>query len=94
MKDFFEREHIIIDGLIAERLEVLSHFRLPAGVNRVFFHGSSALLKIVSFQIANEETAGLKEVRAGINSARKGWLTKENVLNTLSLAAVRKRLSR
>lgn len=40
------------------------------------------------------ETAGLLHVRAGINAARKGWLTKENVLNTLSLAAVRKRLSR
>ena len=40
------------------------------------------------------ETAGLQHVRAGINSARKGWLTKENVLNTLDLAAVRKRLAR
>jgi len=39
------------------------------------------------------ETAGLTHVRAGINSARKGWLTKENVLNTRSLAAVRKYLS-
>jgi len=40
------------------------------------------------------ETAGLQHVRAGINAARKGWLTKENVLNTLDLAAVRKRLAR
>ena len=40
------------------------------------------------------ETAGLKHVRAGINAARKGWLTKENVLNARSLAAVRKQLSR
>ncbi|RFC51127.1 MAG: DNA polymerase (family 10) [Verrucomicrobia bacterium] len=40
------------------------------------------------------ETAGLDQVRAGINSARKGWLTKENVLNTLPLAAVRQRLRR
>jgi DNA polymerase (family 10) len=30
------------------------------------------------------ETAGLAEVRAGINSARKGWLTRDNVLNTRS----------
>ncbi len=28
------------------------------------------------------ETAGLAHVRAGVNSARKGWLTKEHVLNT------------
>ncbi len=40
------------------------------------------------------ETAGLDQVRAGINSARKGWLTKENVLNTAPLAAVRQRLRR
>lgn len=39
------------------------------------------------------ETAGLTHVRAGINSARKGWLTKENVLNTRNLAAVRKHFS-
>ena len=30
------------------------------------------------------ETGGLAHVRAGLNSARKGWLTKENVLNTRS----------
>ena len=40
------------------------------------------------------ETAGLLHVRAGVNAARKGWLTKENVLNTLGLAAVKKRLAR
>ena len=40
------------------------------------------------------ETAGLLQVRAGINSARKGWLTKENILNTRSLSAVRTRLRR
>lgn len=40
------------------------------------------------------ETAGLQDVRAGINSARKGWLTKENILNTGTLAAVTKRLKR
>lgn len=28
------------------------------------------------------ETAGLAHVRAGLNAARKGWLTKESVLNT------------
>jgi DNA polymerase (family 10) len=40
------------------------------------------------------ETAGLQDVRSGVNSARKGWLTKENILNTRTLAAVRKRLDR
>jgi DNA polymerase (family 10) len=34
------------------------------------------------------ETAGLAHVRAGVNSARKGWLTKEHVLNTRSRAEV------
>jgi DNA polymerase (family 10) len=28
------------------------------------------------------EMAGLAQIRAGVNSARKGWLTKEDVLNT------------
>lgn len=36
------------------------------------------------------ETAGLTHVRAGVNAARKGWLTKENILNTRSLAEVGK----
>ena len=35
------------------------------------------------------ETGGLRHVRAGINAARKGWLTRENVLNTRSLAEVK-----
>jgi DNA polymerase (family 10) len=40
------------------------------------------------------ETGGLRHVRAGINAARKGWLTRENVLNTRSLAEVRNHFSR
>jgi DNA polymerase (family 10) len=36
------------------------------------------------------ETEGLAHVRAGVNAARKGWLTKDAVLNTRSLADVRK----
>ena len=35
---------------------------------------------------------GLDHVRAGINSARKGWLRREDVLNTRRLAAVKKYL--
>jgi DNA polymerase (family 10) len=35
------------------------------------------------------DTDGLAFVRAGINSARKGWLTRENVLNCRPLADVR-----
>ncbi|MET0261396.1 MAG: DNA polymerase/3'-5' exonuclease PolX [Rariglobus sp.] len=34
------------------------------------------------------ETSGLEHVRAGVNSARKGWLTKENVLTTRPLSDV------
>ncbi len=36
------------------------------------------------------ETAGFGYVRAGLNAARKGWLTRENVLNTRSLAEVKR----
>jgi DNA polymerase (family 10) len=35
------------------------------------------------------ETAGLRYVVAGVNVARKGWLKKEDVLNTRSLAEVK-----
>ena len=35
------------------------------------------------------DTAGLAHVRAGINAARKGWLTPRDVVNTLSLADIR-----
>jgi len=38
------------------------------------------------------DTAGLDHLRAGINAARKGWLTAEQVLNTRGLAAVREYL--
>jgi DNA polymerase (family 10) len=34
------------------------------------------------------ETDGLAHVRAGVNAARKGWLTKENILNTRPRAEV------
>jgi DNA polymerase (family 10) len=34
------------------------------------------------------DTAGLGHVRAGVNVARKGWLTRENVLTTWPLARV------
>lgn len=34
------------------------------------------------------ETDGLLHVRAGVNSARKGWLTRDQVLTTWSLARV------
>ena len=36
------------------------------------------------------ETEGLRHVAAGINSARKGWLTKESILNTRNLAGVKR----
>jgi len=35
------------------------------------------------------ETAGLRYVVAGVNAARKGWLTRENILNTRPLAEVK-----
>jgi DNA polymerase (family 10) len=35
------------------------------------------------------ETYGLRFVMAGVNAARKGWLTKENILNTRPLAEVK-----
>jgi DNA polymerase (family 10) len=39
------------------------------------------------------DIAGLAYVRVGVNSARKGWLTRENVYNTRPLAEVRRWLA-
>ncbi len=39
-------------------------------------------------------TAGLGFVRAGVNAARKGWLVRENVVNTLALASMESWLSK
>jgi DNA polymerase (family 10) len=39
-------------------------------------------------------TASLGFVRAGVNAARKGWLTRENVVNTLPLAKMESWLSK
>ncbi len=39
------------------------------------------------------DTASLGYVRAGINSARKGWLTRESVVNTFPLEGIEKWLS-
>ena len=49
---------------------------------------------ITSINPDAHETTGLEHVRAGINSARKGWLTKESVFNTRALAAVKKYLTK
>ena len=38
------------------------------------------------------ETDGLRHVAAGVNSARKGWLTKADVVNTLPLGKIEKAL--
>lgn len=40
------------------------------------------------------ETAGLDFVRAGVNAARKGWLTREQVLNTRTLAEIKQFLAK
>jgi DNA polymerase (family 10) len=40
------------------------------------------------------ETLGLRYVVAGVNTARKGWLTKENIFNTRPLSEVRAMLGK
>lgn len=39
------------------------------------------------------DTEGLSHVRAGVNAARKGWLTRDNILNTRSLADIQRWLA-
>jgi len=46
-------------------------------------------LPLCSINPDAHDTSGLEFVRAGVNSARKGWLTREDVLNCRPLAGVR-----
>ena len=85
----------VIDAAIANRV-VIEMNASPWRLDMDWRHWRRAAERglVCSVNPDAHETAGLEHVRAGINAARKGWLTKDNVLNTLDLAAVKKRLAR
>jgi DNA polymerase (family X) len=79
----------IIDAAIANRV-IIELNASPWRLDMDWRHWRKAAERglLCSINPDAHETAGLAHVAAGINSARKGWLTREHVLNTRSLAAV------
>lgn len=80
----------IIDAAIANRV-IIELNASPWRLDMDWRHWRKAAERglLCSINPDAHETAGLAHVAAGINSARKGWLTREPVLNTRSLAEVK-----
>ncbi|MBW8782335.1 MAG: DNA polymerase/3'-5' exonuclease PolX [Verrucomicrobia bacterium] len=79
----------IIDAAIANRV-VIELNASPWRLDLDWRHWRKAAARglLCAINPDAHETGGLAHVRAGINSARKGWLTSDAVLNTRSLADV------
>jgi DNA polymerase (family 10) len=79
----------IIDAAIANRV-VIELNASPWRLDLDWRHWRKAAARglLCAINPDAHETGGLAHVRAGINSARKGWLTRDAVLNTRSLADV------
>jgi DNA polymerase (family 10) len=80
----------VIDAAIAHRV-VIELNASPWRLDLDWRHWRKAAERglLCSINPDAHDTAGLAHLRAGINSARKGWLTRENVLNTRTLAEVK-----
>ena len=81
----------IIDAAIANKV-IIELNASPWRLDMDWRHWRKAAEKglMCSINPDAHETEGLEHVVAGINSARKGWLTKENILNARSLAEVKR----
>jgi DNA polymerase (family 10) len=77
----------VIDAAIANRV-VIELNASPYRLDMDWRHWRKAAERGLRCSVNPDahDTAGLAFVRAGINGARKGWLTKESVVNTLPLA--------
>jgi DNA polymerase (family 10) len=85
----------VIDACIANR----KIMELNANPSRLdmdwrFWHSASERGLLCSINPDAHATDQLLYVRAGVNSARKGWLEKNQVINTLSLKEMKKLLSK
>jgi DNA polymerase (family 10) len=81
----------IIDAAIANRV-VIEMNASPWRLDMDWRHWRKAAERglVCAINPDAHDTAGLAHVRAGVNAARKGWLTKENVLNTRTRREVEK----
>lgn len=81
----------VIDAAIANRVVIelnASPWRLD--MDWRLWHKAADRGLMCAINPDAHETDGLRHVAAGVNSARKGWLTKDQVLNTRSLAGVQR----
>lgn len=83
----------VIDAAVANRVAI----ELNASPQRLdmdwrHWHAAAAKGLVCVINPDAHDTAGLEYFRGGVAAARKGWLTKEQVLNTRSLAEVRQYL--
>ncbi len=84
----------IIDAAIANKVIIeinASPWRME--MDWRFWRKAAERGLITSINPDAHETGDLEYVRCGVNAARKGWLTKESVLNTRPLAEVEKYLA-
>lgn len=84
----------VIDAAIANRVAIelnASPWRLELDWRHWRRAAEKGLL--CSINPDAHDTAGLAHVAAGINAARKGWLTREKIINTHPLAEVRRMLA-
>jgi DNA polymerase (family 10) len=81
----------VIDAAIANRV-IVELNASPWRLDMDWRHWRKAAERglLCSINPDAHETGGLAHLRAGINAARKGWLTREQVLNTRPLAQVAK----
>jgi DNA polymerase (family 10) len=80
----------IIDAAIANNV-VIELNANPSRLDMDWRHWRKAAARglLCAINPDAHDTAGLTHVRAGINAARKGWLTGDQVLNTRPLAVVK-----
>jgi len=83
----------VIDAAIANRviIEINAHPR-RLDMDWRFWHRASEKGLMTSINPDAHSTDGLSLFRAGVTVARKGWLTRDHVLNTRSLAEVKRYL--
>jgi DNA polymerase (family 10) len=63
-------------------------------LNDIHAHAAKAMGVKVAVSTDAHSTSALQYMRFGIDQARRGWLSADDVLNTRSLAQLRKRLKR
>jgi DNA polymerase (family 10) len=63
-------------------------------LNDIYAHAAKAMGVNVAVSTDAHSTSALQHMRFGIDQARRGWLSADDVLNTWSLVQLRKRLKR